>query len=257
MPRKFFVGGNWKCNGTVKAMDTLIAGLNAAVAELPGADVVDVLVAPCSLYLGKAMAELDKRYMVSAQNCYLKKGAFTGEIACEFLPDFGINWTLLGHSERRHIFGETDALLAEKTAAALAAGLNIVYCIGELKEERLADKTAEVCEAQLAALAGAIKNKEDWKKIVIAYEPVWAIGTGLTATPEQAQEAHVVCRKYIAEHVGADVAEDIVIMYGGSVNDKNAEELAKKPDVDGFLVGGASLDAGKFSTIIKAVKAKL
>lgn len=254
--RRFFVGGNWKCNGGVEAVGKLVKGLNESTAGLPAAELVEVVVAPPALYLDSCKRTLDARFAVSAQNCYHKKGAFTGELAAEHLTDFGIRWVILGHSERRHVFGEKDDLLGLKASAAVAAGLNVIYCIGELLDERKANKTEAVIEAQMAALAKVITSPEQWAHIVVAYEPVWAIGTGVTATPAQAQEAHAFTRKWVAEHVSRDVAASIRILYGGSVTPQNASELAVNPDVDGFLVGGASLEAAKFVPIINSVLAK-
>jgi len=250
--RTFFVGGNWKCNGTVAGNKKLVADLNAAVATLPPADKVELVVAPQTLHIPYVMEAIDKRFQVSSQNVYIKAGAFTGELSAAAAQDFGLKWTLLGHSERRHVFGETDKLLTEKTTAALAAGLNIIFCIGELEQERVDNQTKEVIARQMAALKEGVKDEKDWERIVIAYEPVWAIGTGRTATPDQAQEAHVWTRDWLKENVSAAVAENTRIIYGGSVNPGNADVLAQKPDVDGFLVGGASLSAEKFVPIIMA-----
>jgi len=254
--RKFFVGGNWKCNGTVESVKKLVAGLNDAIDKIPGQDVVDVVVAPQTLHIPYVSANINPRYTVSAQNCYIKAGAFTGELSAAAAADFGLKWTLLGHSERRHVFGETDKLLTEKTTAALENGLNIIFCIGELLAEREGNQTKDVIATQMAALAEGIKKPEDWARIVIAYEPVWAIGTGKTASPEQAQEAHVWTREWLRAHVSPAVADSIRVIYGGSVNPGNANDLAAKPDVDGFLVGGASLDAAKFVPIILSANVK-
>jgi len=254
--RKFFVGGNWKCNGTVKSVKELVDGLNNSIEKIPGEDVVDVVVAPQTLHIPYVLANIKPRYGVSAQNCYIKAGAFTGELSAPAAVDFGLKWTLLGHSERRHIFHEDDKLLTEKTTAALENGLNIIFCIGELLDEREKNQTKDVIATQMAALAAGIKKPEDWARIVIAYEPVWAIGTGKTATPDQAQEAHVWTRDWLREHVNAAVADSIRVIYGGSVNPGNANELAAKPDVDGFLVGGASLSAEKFVPIIQAASVR-
>ena len=155
--------------------------------------------------------------------------------------DFGINWTLVGHSERRHtVAAESDELIAEKTKVALANGIKVILCIGELLEERESGKTMDVCKAQLQAVVNAVEEK-DWENIVIAYEPVWAIGTGKTATPEVAEETHAEIRAFMASAVSAAVAENVRIIYGGSVSTKNCADLIAKEDIDGFLVGGASL----------------
>ncbi|KMU74134.1 triosephosphate isomerase [Coccidioides immitis RMSCC 3703] len=167
-------------------------------------------------------------------------GAYTGELSVEQLQDCGISWTLVGHSERRVILKEDDDFAARKTKSAIDGGLSVILCVGETLEEREADKTVDVVTRQLGAVASRL-SAQDWSKLVVAYEPVWAIGTGKVATTEQAQEVHAAVRKYIAESVSPSVAENLRIIYGGSVNEKNCKELAKQADVDGFLVGGASL----------------
>lgn len=170
-------------------------------------------------------------------------GAYTGEISAELLNDFGVKWTLTGHSERRVGFGaagESDELVAKKTVAGLKGGLSVIACIGEHLHEREAGITMEVCARQLAAIAALLKE-EDWAKVVVAYEPVWAIGTGKVATPEQAEETHAQIRSWLATNVSAKVAEETRIIYGGSVKASNAKTLISCPNIDGFLVGGASL----------------
>ena len=249
MPRKFFVGGNWKCNLVGAEADKLVEDLNKA--ELP--ENVEIVLAPSFVLLDRVHQKAKKCFEVAAQNCYMKKGAFTGEVNIDQLKDMGIEGVILGHSERRNIFGESDELVGTKAKACLAAGMHILPCIGELEADRVGGRTNEVLARQLDAL---IANVDDWSRVVLAYEPVWAIGTGRTATPEQAQEAHAFIRKHIAEKVSKDVADGVRILYGGSVNPGNADELATKEDVDGFLVGGASLVAEKFLPIIKAVKSK-
>merc|ERR1719215_1318138 len=178
-------------------------------------------------------------------------GAFTGELAAEHLEDCGIGWTLIGHSERRKLYGETDADTAKKIEKCQEKGIKVIFCIRESLEEREAGKTDEVNKRQLSAVLSAIK---DWDSIVIAYEPVWAIGTGKVATPEQAQDAHAAIRAYLKEAVSADVADKVRIQYGGSVKPENAEALIAKPDIDGFLVGGASTK-DNFTSVISAVQA--
>ena len=167
------------------------------------------------------------------------------------LKEIGVNWVILGHSERRHVFGESDELVAAKVAHALSEGLNVLPCIGEKLEEREAGRTLEVNYRQLGAIAGVITNPEDWSRVVLAYEPVWAIGTGKTATPAQAQEVHAQLRSWIATNVSEKVANEIRILYGGSVTAANCREIGSQVDVDGFLVGGASLKP-EFQDIIKA-----
>jgi len=188
---------------------------------------------------------------VAAQNVFDKpNGAFTGEISVDQLRDSGITWTILGHSERRVILQEDDVFVASKTKASIDGGISVILCCGESLEQREAGKTIEVVTTQLKAVAEKLPKK-DWDMVVIAYEPIWAIGTGKVATTEQAQEVHAAIRKWLAEEVGADVAEKTRILYGGSVNEKNCKDLAKQDDIDGFLVGGASLKPA-FVEIINA-----
>ncbi|KAJ3113343.1 triosephosphate isomerase [Phlyctochytrium bullatum] len=239
------VGGNWKMNGDRALVDTLVNGLNNA----KWSENVEVVIAPPAPYLDLVRTKLRKDVGVSSQNVfYQAKGAYTGEISVEFLKDLNIGWTLIGHSERRDIFKETDEDLAKKTAFAVKAGLDIIFCVGEHLEDRQANLTTDVVFRQLAAVAKVLTEAE-WKQIVIAYEPVWAIGTGVVATPQQAQEVHLSIRKWLADNVSAAVAESTRILYGGSVNAKNCGELQREPDVDGFLVGGACLTLD-FLTII-------
>jgi len=243
------VGGNWKLNAgngtTNSAVEELMAGLNKGA--VPNCE---VYIAPPSMYLQKVQAVAASHLQVSSQNIYKEaKGAFTGEVSADMLLDSGIKWTLIGHSERRDVFGETDALLGAKIAKSQEVGLNIAACIGEHKEDREAGTTMDILIPQLKAIT---ENVSDWSKVVIAYEPVWAIGTGLTATPEQAQDTHAEIRSWLSKEVGASVADGLRIQYGGSVNDKNSAALAGGADIDGFLVGGASLKADSFLTICAA-----
>eukprot|EP00274_Cyanoptyche_gloeocystis_P002400 CAMPEP_0196665402 /NCGR_PEP_ID=MMETSP1086-20130531/60968_1 /TAXON_ID=77921 /ORGANISM="Cyanoptyche gloeocystis , Strain SAG4.97" /LENGTH=250 /DNA_ID=CAMNT_0042002155 /DNA_START=83 /DNA_END=835 /DNA_ORIENTATION=- len=238
MPRKFFVGGNWKCNGTLASIDKLVQLLNEG--SIPSSDIVDVVVAPTYVHIPYVLPKIRKEIQVAAQDCWTESsGAYTGAVAPEMLKDIGLNWVILGHSERRHVFKESDELTAKKTAKALAAGLKVIACIGELLEERQAGKTMEVNIRQLEAYKSVIGDK--WADIVIAYEPVWAIGTGVTATPDQAQEVQNDVRKWLAANVSQHVADTVRIIYGGSVTAANCKDLSKMPDIDGFLVGGASL----------------
>ncbi|MFH4975084.1 hypothetical protein AB6A40_001793 [Gnathostoma spinigerum] len=235
MSRKLIVGGNWKMNGDKKSIDGIIDFLNKDA----NVTSVDVVVAPPAPYLSYVKEHLKVPVEVSAQNCYkVAKGAFTGEVSPAMLKDLGIPWVIIGHSERRHIFGESDELVAEKVVHAIETGLKVILCIGEKLDEREAGKTKDVNYRQMDAV---ILKKPDWSKIVIAYEPVWAIGTGKTATPDQAQEVHAWIREYLKAKVSPNVASETRIMYGGSVTAGNCKELAAKADVDGFLVGGASL----------------
>lgn len=203
---------------------------------------VEVVVAPPAIYLGYTRDKTDPSIGVSGQNCYLKpSGAFTGENSLEMIKDMNCEWVILGHSERRNIFGESDKLVADKTKFALDNGLKVIACIGEKLEERQAGKTDEVVFRQMQAILDEKLTPENWNNLVIAYEPVWAIGTGVTATPEQAQEVHENLRKWLTEKVSMDVANSLRIIYGGSVTAGNCRDLGARADIDGFLVGGASL----------------
>ncbi|KAL9002456.1 MAG: hypothetical protein Q9188_004606 [Gyalolechia gomerana] len=262
MARQFFVGGNYKMNGTIKSIQDIIHHLNDAKldpktgtsapssslftfckTEVHNADAVfsyqEVVIAPAALYLLLAREHLRQGIEVAAQNVFDKpNGAFTGEISAEQLKDSGIGWTLTGHSERRVIMGEQDNFIANKTKAALDGGLGVILCVGETLEQRESNKTIDVVTTQLKAVADQTK---DWSKIVIAYEPVWAIGTGKVATTEQAQEVHAEIRKWLSSTISPDASDKTRIIYGGSVNEKNCRDLAQQADIDGFLVGGASL----------------
>uniref|UniRef100_A0A0A9WCN4 Triosephosphate isomerase n=1 Tax=Lygus hesperus TaxID=30085 RepID=A0A0A9WCN4_LYGHE len=245
-PRKFFVGGNWKMNGSKKEIEALVDVLKKGITG----DAVEVVVGCPSIYLQHAACLLPSNIALSAQNCYkVPKGAFTGEISPAMIKDIGAPWVILGHSERRNVFGESDQLIADKTAHSLSEGLKVIACIGEKLEEREANKTEEVVLCQMNALKPAIGS--NWDKVVIAYEPVWAIGTGKTASPEQAQEVHCILRKWLKEEVSGAVSESTRIIYGGSVTGATAKDLAAQPDIDGFLVGGASLKP-EFVDICKA-----
>ncbi|GFG34663.1 hypothetical protein Cfor_03076 [Coptotermes formosanus] len=247
MSRNFWVGGNWKMNGDKKVIEGIVEFLKAG----PLDPAVEVVVGVPAIYLEYAKNLLPQSVAVAAQNCYkVSKGAFTGEISPAMISDIGVKWVILGHSERRHVFGENNELVAEKVAHALDSGLHVVACIGEKLEEREGGKTEEVVFHQTKAIADKIK---DWSKVVIAYEPVWAIGTGKTATPQQAQEVHKKLREWLSQHVSDKVASETRIVYGGSVTGANCVELSKEPDIDGFLVGGASLKP-EFVQIVNARK---
>lgn len=212
---------------------------------------VEVVVGVPALYLDYAKSLVPGSVAVSAQNCYkVPKGAFTGEISPDMIKDLGLSWVILGHSERRHIFGEDDTLVSEKVGHALESGLNVIACIGEKLEERQDGKTEDVVFRQTKAIANSVK---DWSKVVLAYEPVWAIGTGVTATPQQAQEVHGKLREWLSKNISDQVAQSLRIVYGGSVTAANCKELAKELDIDGFLVGGASLKP-EFVDIVNAKK---
>lgn len=247
MARKFFVGGNFKANGSLKAIQTIVENLNGAQLD-PN---VEVVISPPSLFLLTTAEKVDSKIKVAAQNVFDKPdGAWTGELTVKMLTEHGIEWVILGHSERRTIFKESSEFVADKTKAALDSGLNVILCIGETLEEREAGKTIDVCCGQLKAVVDKISTA-DWSKVVIAYEPVWAIGTGKVATTEQAQDAHGSLREWLAKSVSPEVAQATRILYGGSVNEKNCKDLATQPDIDGFLVGGASLKPA-FVDIINA-----
>ncbi len=256
MARQKIVAGNWKMNLDRAAAVALTEGVAARRSEVPG---VELVLCPPSLYVGTVGTTLKlagdrspSGVWLGGQNMHDKpSGAFTGEVAPAMLADMGCRYVILGHSERRTLFGETDAIVNAKTKAALAAGLVPIVCVGETLEEREAGKTQTVVTAQVrGSLAGL--SPEDLAKVVIAYEPVWAIGTGKVATPEQAQEVHALIRSLLAELASPAVAADVTIQYGGSVKPDNAASLAAQPDIDGALVGGASLKAADFLGIAAA-----
>ncbi|KAI0746691.1 triose phosphate isomerase [Daedaleopsis nitida] len=251
MARQFFVGGNFKMNPISREQKkTLVKVLNDADVDQN----VEVVIAPPAIYIIPLKEILRGDFKVAAQNSYIKtSGAFTGEISPAQLADAGIPYVILGHSERRTLFHETSKIVADKTRAAIDAGLSVILCVGETLEEREAAKTKQVVEDQLKPVIEVLKEA-DWSKIVIAYEPVWAIGTGKVATSAQAQEAHADIRSFLASAVSPSVAESTRIIYGGSVNAGNCKELGAQKDVDGFLVGGASLKP-EFIEIINAKRA--
>jgi glyceraldehyde 3-phosphate dehydrogenase len=234
--RKFFVGGNWKCNGSVSQVNSLISMLNQSTISTD----TEVVVCPSQLYVQGVSDKLRKDISVGAQDCWVQgNGAFTGETSADMLKDMGISWVIIGHSERRGK-GESDAEVAKKAKYALDKGVKVIACCGEPLEARQNGTTNDFVFPQIKAYADVF-TKEDWKNVVIAYEPIWAIGTGLTATPEQAQDTHAAIRQYLGQIAGADVAEQTRILYGGSATGATAPGLSAKPDIDGFLVGGASL----------------
>jgi triosephosphate isomerase len=219
----------------------------------PIPDNVEVVICAPFVHIPLILPALRDDIEVGAQNCgnNVKQGAFTGEICADQIKDIGCTWVIIGHSERREGFGmagEPEELCAAKCKLAVDHGLKVMFCIGEKKEERESGVTMQVCAKQLEPLSKVLKP-EDWDKVAIAYEPVWAIGTGLTATPEMAQETHSQIRTWIGENVSMDVAQAIRIQYGGSMKGSNAEDLLKQPDIDGGLIGGASLTADFFNVI--------
>jgi triosephosphate isomerase len=247
--RQAIIAGNWKMNGSRESIKALLDGIKAGIGEVNSAEVA--VCAPF-VYLADVQAQLDGTPVAwGAQNVSKEaSGAFTGEIAASMLLDFGCTYAIVGHSERRTLYGETDELVAEKFEVARQAGLKPILCIGETLEEREKGVTTDVCARQIKAVIDH-SGVEALADGVIAYEPVWAIGTGKTATPEQAQETHAAIRQLIAEQ-NADVAAKVRIQYGGSMNAGNAAELLAMEDIDGGLIGGASLKADDFLAICKA-----
>jgi len=255
--RRFFVGGNWKANGSPDSVKQLVEDLNAAKLEVDATKDVEVVLAPPMVYLSQVKATLRKDYEVAAQNMWDKApGAWTGETPAAMLNEIDVNWVILGHSERRENMGETSEIVAAKTKFAIENGLKTMPCIGEKLEERESGKTFDVLDEQLKPIAAALSG-DDWDSVVLAYEPVWAIGTGKVATPDQAEEVHAYLRKWLADNVSQKVSDELRILYGGSVNDANSDELGAKPNIDGFLVGGASLKGESFTTIINSAKAAM
>jgi len=248
--RKTVIAGNWKMNNDLKESEKLIVELkNLLQNEKPNCDVI---VCPPFTSLSEA-SKLVKGTMIKlgAQNMHFEdNGAFTGEVSASMLRSAGCEYVILGHSERRHIFGESDELINKKIKKALAAGLKPIFCIGELLEERENGTTNDVVKRQVLKGLDGI-SADDMKNIIVAYEPVWAIGTGKTASPAQAQEVHEFIRDLIEIDYSLEVANDLVIQYGGSVKPDNAKELLSQKDIDGALVGGACLKADSFMGIIK------
>jgi triosephosphate isomerase (TIM) len=253
--RKKIVAGNWKCNTTVQAGVELAKSVNAAVVESGDPD-VKVVICPPFVHITNVAAVVDNdRIQVGAQNCAAEaKGAFTGEVSAEMVKSTGAGYVILGHSERREYYAENSAVLSRKLALSLAAGLTPIYCCGEPLAIREAGTQNDYVKNQLEETIFNL-SEEDFRKLVIAYEPIWAIGTGKTASSAQAQEMHAFLRKIIAEKFGAVVAGETSILYGGSCNAANAKELFANPDVDGGLIGGASLDAASFLAIVNGFRA--
>jgi triosephosphate isomerase len=247
--RNYLVAGNWKMNGSTAGNQELVAGI---VAGVPESERVELLVCPPYPYLGAvAAATADSKVSVGAQSVSEhESGAFTGEVAPSMLVDCGCEYVIVGHSERRALYGETSADVASKFKAALAAGLKPILCVGETLEERQAEKTEAVVDEQLNAVLD-VTGIAGFDTAVIAYEPVWAIGTGMTASPEQAQDVHRHIREALAAQ-DAGIAESTQILYGGSMKGENAAGLLAMPDIDGGLIGGASLKAADFLAIAEA-----
>jgi triosephosphate isomerase len=248
MPRKVIIAGNWKMNKTAKEALAFIEALAPKVADV---DKVEIVICPTFTALAQTVeAAAGTKIKVGAQNIHwAESGAFTGEISADMLKETGVEYVIIGHSERRQYFGETDETVNKRLVAALNAGLIPMVCIGELLEERESGKTENVLKTQIC---GAFKDisADDMANIVVAYEPVWAIGTGKTATPDMAQETHAFVRSVIAELYSSEIADKVRIQYGGSMKPGNSSELVAQNDIDGGLVGGAALEADSFSELI-------
>ena len=248
--RSKIVAGNWKMNKNLEETEALLTEL---AAKLPDTQ-AEVMVAPTFVNLTGAVRTLESSIIeVIAQNMHFaESGAYTGEISADMLLNINIETVIIGHSERRAYFGENDEILAKKVAAALEKNMRVMFCFGEELEDRKSGNHFSLVESQLTNALFSL-DASVWSSIILAYEPVWAIGTGETASPEQAQEMHAFIRKTITEAYNASIANNVSILYGGSVKPANAEEIFGKPDVDGGLIGGASLVADDFVAIIKAI----
>lgn len=250
--RTKIVAGNWKMNLNRTESIQLIKDLNKEL-ENVSLDKNRVIVAPPYINLIPVLETVNNKVEVASQNMYFaKSGAFTGEISADMLKDVGIKTAIIGHSERREYFNETDAILKLKVDNALAEGMEVIFCFGEKLEEREANNHFKVVKSQLENALFHL-DASNYKNIVLAYEPVWAIGTGKTASPEQAQEIHAFVREVLTKKYTNEVAESVSILYGGSVKPANAKEIFSKPDVDGGLIGGAALKAKDFTAIIEAM----
>ena len=249
--RKKIVAGNWKMNKNAEETEDL---LNDLIDKLPNDKEVEIIVAPTFINLSSAIEHLEfTNIQVAAQNMHqAENGAYTGEISADMLKSIGVNTVILGHSERRAIFHETDAIISFKVDTALKHEMRVIFCFGEELKDRQNDQHFNVVENQLRDGLFHI-DKAAWENIVLAYEPVWAIGTGETASPEQAQEMHEFIRETVRKAFGSDIAEDVSILYGGSVKPDNAKEIFSKPDVDGGLIGGAALKAADFAAIVNGI----
>jgi triosephosphate isomerase len=249
MGRLSFIAGNWKMNKTVGEALDLVRELKAALSGLKG---VEVAVAPPFTALFAIRKELEgSPILLAAQNLYWEeKGAFTGEVSPLMLKEVGCSYVIIGHSERRQFFGETDETVNRRIKAALAQDLKVIFCIGETLKEREEGKTFPVIERQVEGGLKGMGDKE-MRNMVVAYEPVWAIGTGKTATPEQAEEVHRFIREKLGKFYSREITEEVRIQYGGSVTPENVKRLMNQPNIDGALVGGASLKAESFSKIVR------
>lgn len=249
--RQKIVAGNWKMHKNAEETEDL---LNDLIDKLPNDVEAHIIVAPTFVNLASAVDHLEFTNIgVAAQNMHqAESGAFTGEISADMLKSIGVGIVILGHSERRAYFHETDALLAEKVNTALKHDMQVIFCFGEELKDRQSGNHFTIVENQLRDGLFHLEAK-DWESIVLAYEPVWAIGTGETATPEQAQEMHKFIRETITAKYSATLAEEVSILYGGSVKPDNAKEIFSKPDVDGGLIGGAALKASDFAAIVASI----
>ncbi|MBP8792433.1 MAG: triose-phosphate isomerase [Lutibacter sp.] len=251
--RQKIVAGNWKMNNDLDESKSLVKKIAKSIKKKSLKN-TRVIVAPTYVSLQKVAAKAKgTKVEVAAQNMHFaKNGAFTGEISADMLKSVNVKIVILGHSERREYFGETDALLAKKVDTALANEMEVIFCFGEVLEDRKSENHFKVVESQISNGLFHLEAKA-WKNIVLAYEPVWAIGTGETASPEQAQEMHAFIRKIVADKYNQEVADNVSILYGGSVKPNNAKEIFGKPDVDGGLIGGAALSKDDFEAIIDAI----
>lgn len=250
--RRYVIAGNWKMNFTPTEAASFINSIKPMVEGKNNCDIV--FCAPYVTIAAAMEAAKGSNIKIGAQNVHFEeKGAFTGEVSAKMLREIGVEYVIVGHSERRQYFGETDETVNLRARAALKAGIKVILCLGEVKEQRLAGITDEVVAMQTKLDLAEI-TEEELENVIIAYEPVWAIGTGLTATPEQADETCGVIRRTVAKMYGESVAEKIIIQYGGSMNDKNANDLLSKENVDGGLIGGASLVPEKFTAIVNAAQ---
>ncbi|CAL2092588.1 triose-phosphate isomerase [Tenacibaculum sp. 190524A05c] len=251
--RKKIVAGNWKMNNNLSETNELIVGLKNEMNSIT-LENTRVVIAPSFVNLQQAVVETKGSSIeVSAQNLHqAKNGAYTGEISADMLASIGVDIVILGHSERRAYFNETDESLAEKVTTAIENGFDVIFCFGEQLEEREAENHFNVVESQLKNALFEL-SADAFDKIILAYEPVWAIGTGKTASADQAQEMHAFIRSLLAKAYNTELADSVSILYGGSVKPANAKEIFSKPDVDGGLIGGASLKAKDFSEIVKSI----
>jgi len=249
--RQKIVAGNWKMHKNAEETEDL---LNELIDKLPNDVEAQVIVAPTFINLASAVDHLEfTNIAVAAQNMsQFESGAYTGEISADMLKSIGVNIVIIGHSERRAYFHETDFILADKVTTALSHNMTVIFCFGEELKDRQNNQHFNIVENQLRDGLFHIKDK-NWEQIVLAYEPVWAIGTGETASPEQAQEMHRFIRETVRQRFGSTIAQDVSILYGGSVKPENAKEIFSKPDVDGGLIGGAALKATDFAAIVSSI----